>query len=66
MASYKYLKNEEALVQRKLHYERGDKRQSRNKYYRNINDKLVKQVQGYNGENKLEFLKAVAYNLHIF
>ena len=61
-----FLKEVEILVHTKiLHFERGDEIRNQRKY-EDVNDKLKRAVEQYSADNKISFLRSVAYNLHSF
>ena len=51
---------------KKLHFERGDKVCGGKKKYSDLNDRLKLQLERYNPRDKLNFLRSVAHNIHIF
>lgn len=60
------LKKEEAIAQTKrTHFERGDSKKTTKKYT-TINDKITSVLNRYNSDDKVEFLKSIAQNLHSF
>ena len=60
------LMKEEVLSQTKvLQMERGDEKYTSSKY-KKINKHLEQIVKRYNPDDKLTFLRLIAYNLHIF
>ena len=62
----KTLKKETCLIQTKItHIRRGDESRKQTKY-RRINQRLQTLVASYDSSKKMEYLKAVAYNLHSF
>ena len=60
------LKSEEGLaVAKRIQQERGDTLPMRKKY-RDLNVRLGNLMSNYDSNNKLLYLKGIAYNIHIF
>ena len=60
------MEKETCLTQAKItHIRRGDAAHKQNKY-KKINQRLKTLVTHYESQGKIEFLKAVAHNLHSF
>ena len=62
----KALRKEESLAAtRVLHRDKGDSKTSKKKYT-TLNTRLTTLVKNYDGQNKLQYLRSIAYNLHSF